>query len=169
MIPGNDAKLLRPRYAFAKWIVSKRLVCGIICQDKNKKASWAMWILAIRDRTGPSFLLLRLRVQIWVTFGNPHRRLPEDQYLEVFLPGGRVLKAALRTLQCVFYSQTAPNKEDFVREDVVILPSNWAWISQCDPPFPPAENSFPFMHSFHPRPCLHRHLPGSTLTLGPDK
>ena len=38
MIPGKDANLLRPRYEFAKWIVSKRLVCGIIFQDKNKKA-----------------------------------------------------------------------------------------------------------------------------------
>lgn len=65
-----------------------------------------------------------LGVRTRVTFGNPQRQLPEAQWLEVFLPGGRILKAALKMIQYVFYSQTAPNKEDFVQEDVVIPPNN---------------------------------------------
>lgn len=47
-------------------------------------------------------------------FCNPQGQLPEAQRLEVFLLGGRELKAALRRIQCVFYLQTALNKEDFV-------------------------------------------------------
>lgn len=48
-------------------------------------------------------------------------------------------------IQYVFYSQAAPNKEDFVWEDVVILPNNTCLNQQGDPPFPVAENSSPFM------------------------
>lgn len=95
-----------------------------------------MWIQAIQQRTGSSpwrcVFPPSLPPGVWfgVIFANLQRQLPEAPRLEGFLLGGRELKAVLRRIQCVLYSQTDPNKEDFVWM-LSYFPRTHAWISPC--------------------------------------